>query len=129
MRRFVWRATSRPFHTLDLGDRKDRHGRRSHARSVTPDDGHRRDDPLAHHDAARAGIGELARPQRLQSADVGYLVRRDDNASGTGIHHYAVAARAERDAQTGHLRDVLKRTGRVYVGKVRALVIVFILTR
>src|SRR5262249_58981141 len=53
--------------------------------SPPPRDGQRRDDPLTDHDAAGAGIGELARSQRLQAGDVRNLVRRDHNTGGASI--------------------------------------------
>src|SRR6202011_5380066 len=114
MRRLVFRAAPSAFDALELGDGKNRDGRRSHSRSVAAGDSHTRDDPLADHDATRAGIRELARPQRLQAVDVWYLVRRDDNAGGPGIHHHTIAALTEQDAQPGYLRDVVEGTGPVF---------------
>src|ERR1700738_5223479 len=113
MRRLVFRAAPSAFDAWELGDGKNRDGRRSHARSVAAGDSHTRDDLLADHDATRAGIRALARPQRLQPVEFWYLVGRDDNAGGPAIHHHTIAALTERDAQPAYLRDVVKGTGPV----------------
>src|SRR5262249_61784205 len=106
----------------EAGGGEDRNGRRGDPCSVTPRDGDRRDDPSTDHDAAGAGIGELARSQRLQSGDVRNLVRRDHNTGGASIHDGSVAATAKRDAQ--------KRRGagtrRIHIGKISSLIIFLI---
>jgi hypothetical protein len=121
--RLVGRATPRALRTLDAGHGEDWNRRRGHACSVTAHDGHRRNDPLTHRDAAGAGIGKLPRPERLQAVDVWDFVGRDDNTGGTGIHDGTVAAPAKRDAQPRQCPDILAGTGCVDVGEVNPLVI------
>src|SRR5215470_11260671 len=79
--------------------------------------------PSSDHDAAGAGIGELAWPERLQPVDVRDLIRRKDDTRRAGIHNGAVAAFAERDAQPRHRSDVLAWTSRVDVREINAAVV------
>jgi hypothetical protein len=108
---------------LDPVDGQHRNRRGGDARAVAAHDGHRRHHPSSDHDAAGAGIGEPARPQRRQAVDVRDLVRRHHDAGGTGVHHHGVAARAERDAQARRLREVAAGSGRVEISEESALLV------
>ena len=122
------RSCARPampgaFRAFDPGDREHRNRGDAHACAVAAHDGRRRHHPATDHDAAGAGIGKLARPERRQAVDIRYLVRRDHDAGGTGIHDGVVAAAAERDAQARRPQQVAGGIGRVEIGEIGALVV------